>query len=715
MSKIKKTIKNMRKTKDLSSIKKKTAGMYSIRIKLILAFLILIIPIIILGTESHKLASGTIEKITQNSTIQTMEQTNKYLELVISQIENLSTQIFGNDTLQKYYTLDSTDDLNYDQIELRKAAQSMLTNYTYSSDLVSGISVLTDAKTSITTTNTNMFLVDWEGLTTAPWYQKVVEMGGRAIWVRDHVEIDEKQLTQSTSNNKFYAFSSIRLYKNLTDGKSLGILVIDIDKKAIEELLNGITLGNSGEIHLITPDGYDITPTSNKAEDVDEIQTSITDESFYNRLLEDTASSNWLYDKYKGSDYLIVYNKLKGTDFILVGLIPQSELLEETRQIREYTLILVLIAGLIALVSGIYMSTSMGNTIGGVVTAASEAANGDLTIQPKSKRKDELGILAGSIAAMIGNTRHLIEQAGLISHKVSSSSATVASTSQQVSASSFEISRAIQEISQGATEQATEAEQGVTRMEDLATKINMVLEDAQVISDVSQHTMKLTQEGLSSIEALNQKAKDTTSMTHNILENIQSLEQHSLSIGKIIKVIDTISDQTNLLALNAAIEAARAGEMGKGFAVVANEVKKLAEQSMKATHEIGSIVKATQQQTLLTVEQAQTATNIVESQNEAVNTAVSAFQDISTSMDALAQRIHGVLTRIKEMDENKNQAIDAMQNISAVSEESAASVQEVTAATEEQLAGVEELAAFAQELNDAAEQLSATINKFKVN
>lgn len=688
-------------------------GIHSIRLKLIAAFLVLIIPIIILGTESHRLASSKIIDITQNSTIQSMEQAEKYLDLVFSRVEAMTKQFLADPSIKDYYGYRGGDDSAslLEEYNLKKNATSALSSAMYGMDLISAIVLLTDADTTIySAANFPLTELDWDAVIEAPWYQAVLE-NRQGMWIDDHHEID-LTITSDTGvrTGQNYIFSYVSEFIDVNTGKNLGVIVIDISKMKIRELLEGLQLGESGEIHLITPGGVDITTVEGDEEEV----RSLTDYDFFTQIKEDPETSNFMHVNYKGSEHLLMYNKVRGTGFVLAGLIPMSEILAETQQIRVDTIVLVIIAGLIALLLGLFISSNMGRTIKDLVNVAGQAAEGDLTVVPNSKRKDELGILTTSIRSMIANTRLLIEQASIISQKVSSSSSTVAATSEEASASSHEISRAIQEISQGAAEQAYEAEQGVTTMEQLASRINMVMEDAKVINDISKDTTELTHQGLSSINNLNEKAAETTAITKNIINSIQQLDEHSRSIGKIIRVIDGIADQTNLLALNAAIEAARAGEMGKGFAVVANEVKKLAEQSIESTKEIATIIKETQQQTSVTVRQAQRADDIVESQNEAVSATVAVFEKISSSMDTLSQRINEILNRITEMDSHKNKAIESMQNISAVSQESAASVQEVTASTEEQLAGIEELAAFAQELNDASIQLTEAINRFKI-
>ena len=175
------------------------------------------------------------------------------------------------------------------------------------------------------------------------------------------------------------------------------------------------------------------------------------------------------------------------------------------RQIIFSTIIMILLAGLIALGIGMIMANSMSRTIHRIIDASGQAASGDLSVNFNTRRQDELGTLTRSINAMIGSMRSLIEQTLRVSNKVSSSALTVSSTSQQVSSVSQEISRAIQEISQGASAQANDAEQGVEKISVLAEKINNVTENAKSIDHLTRDTMSMTQNGLPPLKTSGQR------------------------------------------------------------------------------------------------------------------------------------------------------------------------------------------------------------------
>lgn len=166
--------------------------------------------------------------------------------------------------------------------------------------------------------------------------------------------------------------------------------------------------------------------------------------------------------------------------------------------------------------------------------------------------------------------------------------------------------------------------------------------------------------------------------------------------------------------MNAAIEAARAGEYGRGFAVVADEVGKLAEQSMTATKEISDIINKTQLQTMQTVRQAEASGEIVNSQSQSVSMTISTFKQVAAQVEALAKRIEQIMGEIGTMQENNSKAIIVIQNVSAISQETAASTEEINATTEQQLTSIQSFADLAQELNITAQELYKSINYFRI-
>jgi methyl-accepting chemotaxis protein len=680
------------------------AGSNKLRTKLVAAFLVPILLLIILGIISYNNTLNTAtERAIQSSQI-AMENSGKYLDVILETIVNLGGQVLASTDIQDYLTA------NFDQEDImakfdltRKVENSLLAIATFNPDVTSIMIIPEDESIMPLTTNfnTNARLGDLEESDNIKYLNSIQS---EYSWFGNHAELDQLY----SYSNDTYSFTYMRIIRSTATMETVGLLVIDLKPEVVQELSEGIKLSDNQMVHLITRDervftnGVDVTGTS-----------ALTKQGFYQEILSSEQVTGSKSISFESVDYLMSY--YKSDAFMLLNLIPENELDDAANQIVLSTAIIVVLAVIIAFVTGIFIANSMSRTINRIISASERAASGDLTVTLASRRKDELGVLTSSINSMISNMRSLIEQIIRVSENVSNSAFTVSSTSQQVTFVSQEITRAIQEISQGASAQASDAELGVQKISVLAENINLVSDNARTIDQLTKDTKMTTRDGLASVKDLDVKSNRTTAISKELMEDIKALDVHSKSIGKIVKVIRSIADQTNLLALNAAIEAARAGEAGKGFSVVADEVRKLAEQSMLSTEEIANIIKSAQNQTEKAVEKTAMTESILLSQNEAVVKTISTFDKIMNSMEELSGQVEQIMASIAEMESSKTQAINSIQNISAVSQETAASSQEVTASTQEQLSSIEELSHLTEELKLASEDLKKSVDKFKLH
>ncbi len=672
----------------------------SIRIRLTAAFLIPVVLILVQGVASFINTSDSATSNATQSSLSSIGSGGQYLEVVTQTIENNAKQIFADADVQDY--LNGSNEM-LESYKLQNKITASFSNLLHFNPEISSISLFPcdNSLSGISTMYSTSGIKPEE----FSFYKTLENTKSFSAWFGSHKEIDN--LSKIMSGD--YSLSYIQLIRSTTKIDVIGVLIIDLDSETIKDFQSKIKLSDKQLIYFTSPDGRVILNGSDETS-----ENSIVKQDFYKKLLSSdktTGSENIVYN---GVKYLMTYSKISKTGCVLLGLMPENELTAGATAMVRFTVIMVILAVLIAFGTGLLIAGSISKAITGIIQASGQAASGDLTVTLKSKRKDEFGKLTRSINSMIENMRALIKQTADVSQKVTDSSGIVSLTSQQVAAVSHEIAKSVQEISQGASSQASDAEHGVEKISSLADYINRVTENARSIDRLTIDTVEITRNGLVSIEDLGVKADRTTKISHEIMVDMKELDLNSKSIGQIVNVISGIADQTNLLALNAAIEAARAGEYGKGFAVVADEVRKLAEQSMESARKISQIIKNTQLQTKKTVDKAADTESILRSQNEAVSNATEIFKRIMGSMDNLSTQVEQIMSRITEMEENKADAINAIQNISAVSEETAAASEEVTASTQEQLSSIEELSRFADELKASSDELQRSITKFIV-
>jgi len=130
------------------------------------------------------------------------------------------------------------------------------------------------------------------------------------------------------------------------------------------------------------------------------------------------------------------------------------------------------------------------------------------------------------------------------------------------------------------------------------------------------------------------------------------LSKAASRIGDVVELINTIAGQTNLLALNATIEAARAGEAGRGFAVVASEVKALAEQTAKATGEIGQQIDGIQAATQESVGAIKEISGTIEKLSEISSTIAAAVEEQGAATQEIARNVQKAAQGTQQVSSN---------------------------------------------------------------
>jgi methyl-accepting chemotaxis protein len=363
----------------------------------------------------------------------------------------------------------------------------------------------------------------------------------------------------------------------------------------------------------------------------------------------------------------------------------------------------------------IFIAGGVSKAISSLMKSIAQASKGDLTTQFFTKSNDEFLVLSDGISNMMKSMRKLIGEVQEVGTKVSSSAGGMSITSEELLIAAKGISQTIDDIEKGIVQQASDTEQCLVQMAGLSEQINHVYNNTNEIEMIADNTKIIAGEGIVIVNELNEKSKATANITHNVISKIQEFEIQSKNIAGFVSTINEIASQTNLLSLNASIEAARAGDAGRGFAVVADEIRKLADQSVQAANQIQNIVKEIASKTKDTIDTAKEAESIVESQTVSLNKTIQVFDFINDHVNDLASNLNNISNGIKSIETAKADTMDAIQDISAVSEETAAASEEVSATAINQIDSVERMRNAAIELANNAKNLEEAIKIFKIN
>lgn len=423
----------------------------------------------------------------------------------------------------------------------------------------------------------------------------------------------------------------------------------------------------------------------------------------------------------QGVDYYAAYVPLTNTDGSVVGAVFAGRPCADVTSFIYAKVFAMLAASVIVLllccVVGLIVATRMARAMMSTANALNELSTGNLAIEVDPavrKRKDELGQMGVALETLIEKLRAIVGGLKQSSDTLYSSGNSLDQMGGQCSAAADEIGRAVEDISKGAVSQAEEIESASQEIATMGEVIENIVSNVGSLTDTS-HSM--TQAGNAStvtMQELSESNDRTTEAITRIGDQIRLTNTSIEKIGAAASLITSIADQTSLLSLNASIESARAGEAGRGFAVVAGEIQKLAVQSDEAAAEIQQIIDTLLTESEQTMKVMQQAEGLVAEQQQKLNATKTRFMEVSSGIDTSREGTDIIRSNADSCDQARSQVVDVISNLSAISQENAASAQQTTASMEELNATINMLAEAAGNLKVLSEELNSEMDFFRL-
>ena len=379
----------------------------------------------------------------------------------------------------------------------------------------------------------------------------------------------------------------------------------------------------------------------------------------------------------------------------------RDEVLAETARANWINQIMTAIVILSLIASMAFSFLSISRPMMRLNGALGEMAGGNLDVViPGASRGDEIGDLAKTVVIIRENAEQKARDEAEAKVKQDQVAAQQRKADMVKLADTFEtaVGEIVETVSSASTE--LEASAGTLtataeRSQELTTMVAAASEEASTnVQSVASATEQLS----SSVNEISRQVQESARMATDAVgqarmtnDRVSELSKAASRIGDVVELINTIAEQTNLLALNATIEAARAGEAGRGFAVVASEVKALAEQTSKATGEIGQQITGIQAATQDSVNAIKEIGGTIEKLSEIASTIASAVEE------------QGAATQ--EISRNVQQAAHGTQQVSS-------NITDVQRGASETGSASSQVLSAAQSLSGDSNQLKLEVGKF---
>lgn len=417
--------------------------------------------------------------------------------------------------------------------------------------------------------------------------------------------------------------------------------------------------------------------------------------------------------------YIPVYQK--GAEGSSVGMIFVGTNKKEKDQAIDRILKTVIFSVLAVVAICIFVAVSISMSITGSlqkgIGVVQKVAQGELGTAIDTKllgRKDEIGDLAKAIETLQQALLNIISKISNSSEQITRAADDLGVTANETNSTMKQVECAVSSITGNISEQAQSTKSTTDNIVLMGEQIGITSSEVNLLNQNADLMRRSSEQATTTIQQLRQINTEVENSIETINRQIHLTNDSAQKIRAATEIIASIADETNLLSLNASIEAARSGESGRGFAVVAAQIQKLAEQSNNSSRVIEKITNDLINNSAETVAIMSNVHEIISSQSQNMIETEQIVAEVMSGIGTSLERIEQIESSTVMLEDSRNRIVQAVEGLSEIAQQNAASTQETCAQTVEVSNTFAEIEGSAKQLMDIAEDLSNTMKYFRL-
>lgn len=540
------------------------------------------------------------------------------------------------------------------------------------------------------------YVADLKGnVTTASESELTMKSASGAEW------FDEGQSRRNLGITKVYTNddgdSVISACGLLNDINNLRVLSVNLSLDSINLIVNSsVSMSDAESLLVDKTDGTILV-----ARDASLVSKSIdgTDDAFLKAVSDKMSSAD--YNLSSVEDKETVIKEINGTNWLLVSYVDEAQITKDVDSLRNFLIVIAAIC-LVLLVGVVYFTVHFTvKPLSDLNSKIKEMSEGNFAIDIVPKGSDEVAQIQRSMKIFVEKMREMIREINDITGKIQNQADDSSSVSvhvQDASELQVEAIGALSDTMEEFSKSINEIAQSATNLSGVVADTCADSDDVKVQIDT---TVEMAQKGRRDMQSVNEAMTVIKESIQALVEAINQVGAATKEITGITTLIGDISEETSLLSLNASIEAARAGEAGRGFAVVATQISNLASTTADSVEGISKLVNQVDSLVESAVQQVDINVGNINESGERIQVALSTFdkiyeciQNVDTIMDKMLSEIQAV----------NNVAMD----VSAISEEQAASTSIISDTSEGMVEQARKLADESEKVADGAKVLTQT-------